>query len=258
MTKRQTTYDAIYLSPHLDDAALSCGGQIFNRTSSGQSVLIVSVMAGDPVQTAVSNFAHSLHQRWELNSNIVAARRAEDILSCNILGADYLHWNVPDCIYRVNQTTGTAFYDSEETIFGDVHPIDKAQLYQPLLKQLHSLPPHKQLLVPLTIGHHVDHLLIRQVVETYFGNSLFYYEDYPYAQEVGALESAIDKIYWYNQTIKIDEGAIQAKINAISAFESQLSTFFNGRSDLEQQIKAFWQQVGGERLWQKHTLVPTA
>ncbi|MEZ4728018.1 MAG: PIG-L family deacetylase [Caldilineaceae bacterium] len=43
-----SVYDAIYLSPHLDDVALSCGGQIFGATRTGQRVLIVTITAGDP------------------------------------------------------------------------------------------------------------------------------------------------------------------------------------------------------------------
>ena len=63
----RTHYDAIYLAPHLDDAALSCGGQIYQLTAVGKQVLIVTIIAGDPPQNVVySDFARELHERWEL------------------------------------------------------------------------------------------------------------------------------------------------------------------------------------------------
>ena len=49
-----TRYHAIYLAPHLDDAVLSCGGQIFERTARGENVLVVTVMAGDVVHAPSS------------------------------------------------------------------------------------------------------------------------------------------------------------------------------------------------------------
>ncbi|MFQ5421191.1 MAG: PIG-L family deacetylase, partial [Anaerolineae bacterium] len=68
-------YDAIYLSPHLDDAALSCGGQIFTRTSAGESVLVVTVMAGDAPPGLSSPIVEELHGRWQLPEGTVARRR---------------------------------------------------------------------------------------------------------------------------------------------------------------------------------------
>ena len=124
-------YDFIYLSPHLDDAVLSCGGQIYQHTKMDRSILIVSITAGDPPTSSLSNFARSLHQRWQTPSEAVAIRRAEDQLACVRLGADYLHWNLLDCIYRQNPHTGQPLYSSEEALFGTLHPVEAT-----LVKQL--------------------------------------------------------------------------------------------------------------------------
>ena len=89
-------YDALYLSPHLDDAALSCGGQIVQATRCGARVLIVTVMAGDPPVDAENDYIASLHARWELDRDAAAQRRAEDLAACALLGADALPLDVPD------------------------------------------------------------------------------------------------------------------------------------------------------------------
>lgn len=247
----QPFYDAIYLSPHLDDVTLSCGGQVFQATNTGQRVLIVTITAGDPPQAAVSGYAQSLHDRWALVTNAVAARRAEDEAANAILGADTLHWSLPDCIYRYHLTTGAPLYVSDPDIFGEVNPAE-LPLVATLSEQMAALPAHRQLYVPLTIGHHVDHQLTRLAAEQAFPKvTLCYYEDYPYAQKPGALATVIaDKDQnWQATTIPLTDAAVQTKIAAIIAFKSQVSTFFQDEADLERQIRTFTASVGGERLW---------
>lgn len=246
-------YDAIYLSPHLDDVTLSCGGQVFQATSAGQRVLIVTITAGDPPATAVSGYAQSLHDRWALATDAVAARRAEDEVANAILGADTLHWSLPDCIYRYHPTTGASLYVSDPDIFGDLHPAE-SPLVAILSEQIAALPAHRQLYAPLTLGHHVDHQLTRLAAEQAFAQAaLCYYEDYPYAQKPGALATVIpgDDPIWQATTVSLTEAAIQAKIAAIAAFKSQFSTFFQDMADLERQIRTFTASVGGERLWRQ-------
>ncbi len=248
----QAHYHAIYLSPHLDDAALSCGGQIAQHTDAGQHVLVVTITAGDPPSGAESAYIAALHTRWELEHDVVAARRAEDIAACRILGADWLHWGVPDCIYRFHPETGEPFYTSDADIFGDVHPAERS-LIESLAAQMADLPAAERVFAPLTLGHHVDHLLTRQAAERVFRDNLYYYEDYPYAQKEGALEAVIEQgdDLWVAKQIALSPESLQTKIDAIAAFRSQLSTFWQGRDELERQVTAFSEQVGGERVWRK-------
>ena len=249
----QAFYDAIYLSPHLDDITLSCGGQVFQQTHAGKRVLVVTITAGDPPQAAVSSYAQSLHDRWALVTDAVAARRAEDQAANAILGADTLHWSLPDCIYRYHPTTDAPLYRSDPDIFGELNPAEYP-LVVSLSEQMAALPAHQQLYVPLTIGHHVDHQLTRLAAEQAYPSArLCYYEDYPYAQKPNARSGVIpgDSQGWQATTISLSEDAIQAKIAAIAAFVSQFSTFFQDQADLEQQIRAFTAQVGGERVWRQ-------
>ena len=138
---QQNEYDWIYLSPHLDDVALSCGGQIFMATARGERVLIVTITAGDPV-APVSEYAASLHTRWEV-IDATEARRQEDLAACAILGAEALHWHLPDCIYRVG-SDGKPFYLSDADIFGAVAPEEMA-LVDELAAQIIALPAARQM-----------------------------------------------------------------------------------------------------------------
>jgi LmbE family N-acetylglucosaminyl deacetylase len=247
-------YDWIYLSPHLDDVALSCGGQIYMATQRGERVLIVTVTAGDPV-APVSDYAASLHTRWELN-NATEARRQEDLAASAILGADALHWSLPDCIYRVG-SDGQPFYVSDDDIFGPVAEEEMA-LVGELAAQMAALPPARQVVVPLTVGQHVDHLLTRLAAEEAFDPAtLLYYEDYPYAQQPGKLERVLEQgnLRWEADVVALDEAALRTKYAAVAAFRSQLSTFFRDQKDLEDQVGGYARSIGGERRWRRLPMV---
>jgi LmbE family N-acetylglucosaminyl deacetylase len=272
-------YQVIYLSPHLDDVVFSCGGQIYRQTSAGMAVLVVTVAAGDPPAVAPSEFVQLLHERWQLTevaevegkgaiATACAGRRNEDALACRILGADYVHWDFLDCIYRLHPETEEPLYQTRDDIFGDVHPAD--ELAGQLRRQMAALPAHQQLFVPLTAGHHVDHQLTRAAAEQCFGTTnLLYYEDYPYVLDRTALDAVLDandRGQWEPQVMKFSEAALEAKVAAVLAYESQLSSFFTDHHDVEVQIKAHARRVleesaeaagdtvitpaGAERIWQ--------
>ncbi len=251
-----TLYDWIYLSPHLDDVALSCGGQIALVTRAGQTVLIVTVTAGDPL-TAVSAYASGLHTRWELVADATAARRAEDLAACALLGADARHWSLPDCIYRRDPMTGEPFYTSDAELFGPVARAERG-LVDDLAAQLRELPAHGRIVAPLGVGNHVDHQLTRLAAARAFPQDrLMYYEDYPYAAQPGATDAVVDTIGTRRQPeiVALDEAALAVKCDAVAAFRSQLSTFFRDRADLDAQLRDFAATVGGERRWRSLPVV---
>jgi LmbE family N-acetylglucosaminyl deacetylase len=245
-------YDYIYLAPHLDDVVLSCGGQIYMLREDGRSVLIVTLMAGDPPEQAMSEYALTLHDRWELQRDVVASRRAEDIKACRALGADYLHWEFPDCIYRTDGAAGVTLYNSNNDIFGQVHAADQV-LIDSVSSRLQGLSKAGRFVAPLTVGNHVDHQITRLAAEAALPSNLIYYEEFPYVLIPGAVEAVTGNgdITWAATTITLTEAALQAKIGAIAAYESQLSSFFRSREDLDNTVRHYSQTVGGERIWQR-------
>lgn len=230
-----TIYDAIYLAPHLDDVALSCGGQIFQRTQQGDHILIVTITAGDAPQT-LSPFAEAMHRSMQLDNNPVAQRRAEDAAACQHLGASYLHLDVRDCIYRCDPKTGDWLYQSDDEIFGTVHPAEQTRL-QPYIA---ALPPHKQLFAPLSIGNHVDHQLVTQAVAD---RPVYYYPDYPYTQRSDFVAPA------NCERIPLSAAAIDARLTAIRMYESQVPHLFGSvktNETMETAVRAEIAAHGGE------------
>lgn len=246
-------YAAIYLSPHLDDAALSCGGQIFVQTRAGKRVLVVTVAAGAPQTEVRSPFAQFMHHNWGLTADeVIGARQAEDAAACARLGAETLHWPLPDCIYRLHPQTGEPLYTSDAAIFGPVHPAETPLVAQ-LAGWMAALPPSGRVVAPLTLGHHVDHQLTRAAAVQCFGDALYYYEDYPYVQrrpeELAQL--LVPAGAWHPQTIPLDDEAIQARVDACLAYRSQLGVLFGSADTMVARIRQQIAASGGERLWRR-------
>src|SRR5579859_6182124 len=118
----------LYLSPHADDVALSCGAQIATLIRNGERVVIFTVMAGDPpVGFTPNDYTRALHERWKLDDHTVTeARRNEDLAAGKALGAEVKFGPYPDCIYRVDPKSNTPLYNSDQAIFNTIHPYDPA------------------------------------------------------------------------------------------------------------------------------------
>ena len=248
----QAPYDAIYLSPHLDDAVLSCGGQIYQQSSAGQRILIVTVAAGDPQTKALSLFAEFQHHGWGLSgAEAMRVRRVEDVRAVARLGAEAVVWSLPDAIYRLEPATGEPLYTDNDQLFGQLSPAE-APLVAELAAQMGALPPAGRIVAPLVLGNHVDHQLVRAAAENAFA-SLYYYEDYPYVQRHPA--SLADMLHpanrWQSILYPLDETAIVARIEAIAAYESQMRVLFNGPEAMARLVRQQVVSTGGERLWRR-------
>jgi LmbE family N-acetylglucosaminyl deacetylase len=246
-------YQRIYLSPHLDDAALSCGGRIYQERQAGLPVLVLNLFAGDPPPDALeSPFAAALHARWELDSDPVRARRAEDERALALLDAAGLYWELLDCIYRRHPATGQFLYHAEEHLNGPLHPAE-GDLVQAVAQRLAGLPlaPGGLVFAPLAAGGHVDHRLTRQAADAWRAprGTLLYYEDYPYAERPGAVAAALKGDDWQDKVVPLEEAEMAAKIAAIACYSSQISTFFSGLDEMAQRLRAYAASVGRKKGW---------
>jgi LmbE family N-acetylglucosaminyl deacetylase len=250
----------VYLSPHLDDAALSCGGQIHQQTCAGLPVVVITLCAGAPASEKMSPFAESLHARWGVPAaRAVAARRAEDRAALAELGAAALHLDVPDCIYRVSPASGEARYASEESLWGALHP-EEAELAERCAEMLRAelqRLPGARWYAPLGLGRHVDHQLARRAAELAFP-VWAYYEDYPYADREANLSphsklSGDETLGLSAEVVPLAEADLQAKCRAVAAYASQLSTFWKSAAAMQASLAQYAARVGAgqwaERFW---------
>jgi LmbE family N-acetylglucosaminyl deacetylase len=244
----------IYISPHLDDVALSAGGLLWDQSQSGERVSVWTLCAGDPPPGPLSDFARTLHARWDVGRNATSQRRQEDAVSCSLMGAAYRHFEVPDCIYRRSLETGAHLYASEEALRTPLHPAES-----PLVRDLQrtlgaELPLKANLVCPLALGGHVDHRLARAVMEG-LDRSLWYYADYPYVLEiqgesVSSMVSAVTPPGWRPRIFPLTPEGVTAWEEAIAAHASQISTFWPDLGAMRQAIREYHQKMRGVPLWQ--------
>ena len=249
----------LFLSPHYDDAVYSCGGTIHQLTQQGQQVIIFTLMAGSPPDPMPDTpIVQDVHKRWQAGADPVQVRRAEDQQAATLLGARTLYNELPDCIYR---TSGTMpLYPTVESIFGHIHIDDDAVLR---LRGLGlAFDGLTALYAPLGVGHHVDHQIVRDwalgLKRATPELKLLLYADYPYTRDPSALDAAL--AYYHPtplqaQPITLSEADLQAKIAAMQAYQTQLSTFWTDAAHLAADVRAAFTQdaVIREPYWRVET-----
>lgn len=252
-------YAHVFLSPHLDDAALSCGGTIARFAAAGQPALVVNICSGSPPPGGpFSPFAALQHARWGLPpEEAVARRRAEDAAALATLGADSLGLGLLDAIYRMPEA-----YVDDPTLFGPVAPDDTlAAEAGPPLADLAARLPGAIFYAPLAVGGHVDHMAVHAVATRLAaaGATVAYYEDFPYAARaagaVGARLEALGGAGRFGAAAAPIEAVIERKIAAVAAYASQLGTLFGGHEAMARAVAEYATLVGGgagalaERVW---------
>jgi len=96
----------LFISPHLDDVALSCGGYVRRISEAGKKVVVVTVMTADLPKGPVSWLARRNHLAWHLGDAPFALRRGEDEAAVRALGATHRHLGLLDAMYRRDDAAG--------------------------------------------------------------------------------------------------------------------------------------------------------
>lgn len=266
----------LFLSPHPDDVVLSCGALLHKLIHIGETVAVWTLMAQDaPPEIQQHPFIEQLHSRWDLGDCPYTARRAEDRHALQQLGLDqqvyYGDWH--DALYRSDQH-GQLLYQGDDDLFGVIKnddPLIGASLDFSIWENL------THIYAPLGAGNHVDHQVVRQALLRNMPEevAILFYEEYPYSAEtsevyhahageqarlygLAAIQQAgkaINKpLIGYVQSV--DEVSLEAKIAAIAAYQSQLSSFWNSVEDMQNSVRQYAASVGhsagiayGERIW---------
>jgi LmbE family N-acetylglucosaminyl deacetylase len=166
---------ALFLSPHLDDAILSCAGRIGRHVARGERVVLLTAFShADPDDAA----------GW-------AARRREDQAAAARLGAEPRWLGMPDAPFR-----DPLYASFDFDVLGGPHaPGDAAwrgRLAARLRQELESLRP-AAVYAPLGVGDHVDHRLVFEAAAG-LHPGLRCYEDHPYALVPHAVRRRLDAL----------------------------------------------------------------
>ena len=239
----------IYLSPHLDDAVLSAGGLINEQARSGIPVEIWTFMCGYAPEETVSPFAQLLHAQWGFSSaeETTRKRREEDKHAAAILGASVRHFDFLDCIYR-RGADGEWLYSD---VFTTPHPED-AQIPGQIAAKINAhLQTDDVLVCQLSVGSHVDHVLVRQGAEL-LERPLRYDIDVPYIfykpEELSPKSTGMEE-----SIHAVSEAGLTSWKEAVLEYKSQLPVLGEALETPEkarESIHSYWSKCGGIRLLQ--------
>jgi LmbE family N-acetylglucosaminyl deacetylase len=229
----------IVLSPHLDDAALSCGALMIHaarRTS--VTVATFFTEAGQPPYTLSAR--RYLHQVGARSAQaLFQQRQVEDRAALEPMGIKCVHIGLADALFRRRP------HPEPQSLRGrllpeltHVYPIYRVHITSGKIAaadvgtlrdvcdtvQLLAGSGPSLVLAPMGVGSHVDHVLVRSAAER-SGARLVYYSDFPYNQRARLPESMIQRkglmeTQWCEVTL--------AKANLIQAYKTQVQALFQG------------------------------
>lgn len=225
----------IFLSPHLDDAVLSCGQKIHSLVRARQEVIVITIF------TQFSGFPVSLqtYRKYVIASGFFRinvfnrSRLIEDKRALSVLKAKWMHLGFLDGGFRKKPFPNIL----EKTLLplgighGYIYPWHNQKDFysglpskfdQPLISQiLYLLTKHLQpsdcLYAPIGIGDHVDHIITNQIAQKIHAS--YYWLDQPYAHKA-TINHLTEKLKKYRLSTKLKSHKI--KKNAISQYLSQV------------------------------------
>lgn len=246
----------LFLAPHFDDVALSCGGEVAQLVAAGEHVAIATIFAGaPPAAMPLTPYAQWHLAEWGVASvaEALAVRRSEDETAAAILGATVHLLPFVDGVFRGDR------YHSWDELRSHLTPADAtlpAEIADALMKR-HVIGPETIITGPLAIGRHVDHQAVFAAMQALAtrGIPVRGYEDYPYAADAAEYASrmaAPDLAETASEVIDITQW-LETKVRAIGCYTSQLALLFPD-TPMPEAVRAYGNRIAGgtgvaERFW---------
>jgi len=240
----------IFISAHFDDVVLSAGGLVWELTQRGDEVEIWTICAGDPpVDKPLTEYGQLLHKFWNIGEDVPRKRSIEDAACCEAVGAmAFRRYTVPDNIYRYFPGTEEPIIKENEDQFKPLEP-DESYLI-PLVADfiIKNLPGKCELVAPLSIGTHRDHVLTRRAAER-TGLPLWHYADYPYL--IYGEHTLAD---WLPKdldifSLGISASGLKAWQDGFACQRSQIPLLWVDEDDMRASIEKYLKSGYGYTLW---------
>ena len=181
-----STVKIVVLSPHRDDAAFSLGLSLAQWLDDGHAITVLNCFTQS--EYAPYSDVDSLH-RNDRASFATAVRRKEDIAWNKLLGGK-LRFHDLDLLDAPLRLACSV----DEVLHVPIRPGDRAvaRVAGAVAKLIRGgTPEATAVLVPLAVGGHIDHRVVRQAaLDALSGTDLpvAFYEDLPYAARAGEAE----------------------------------------------------------------------
>lgn len=246
----------LFLAPHFDDVALSCGGEVARVVAAGETAAIVTVFAAaPPPEMPLTPYARWHLDAWGVTSvaEALETRRAEDRAAAAVLGASLELLPFVDGAFREGR------YRSWDKLRTHLAPADTtlpAAIADALVAR-DLIGPGTLVTGPLAIGRHVDHQAVWAAMRLLaaHGARVRGYEDYPYAADAAEYRARMAAPDLAGATPQVIDIApwLEMKVRAIGCYTSQLPSLFADAS-IPDAIRSCGNLVAGgagiaERFW---------
>jgi len=221
---------ALAFSPHLDDAAFSCGGTLARLARMGWTVTVCTAFTQSVPRPTGFALACQLDKGLGPEVDYMALRRAEDTAACALLGAQPRWLDLPEAPHRG--------YGDARALFAPPQPADTiaAPLTRALISMLDAGPD--LVLAPQAVGGHVDHVVLVRALRAVLPPDLpvLWWTDYPYSAKPHshpARPFAAEMSAWPDVAL---EGDAETRRRACGAYRTQLGFQFGGEAGLRQAL----------------------
>jgi len=249
-TGGQAVRPVLAVSPHLDDAVLSAGGRIARMTGAGHPVTVFTLFAG-LASGPYSPVARRFHEEWGISGDPVSHRREEDLRALGWLGAQAVHGEFPDAIYRTDRT-GRWILD-DRSCSADRVAHDEADLTTRASERIRALIADLRpslILTCASVGKHVDHVLTRDAVRAAVGMTgvrLEFWADLPYLEVPSqALDESLLSRAGEHAAVPfpLDAREWLAKVSAVGEYTSQHAALWPGAGSVAQVMREQAENIG--------------
>ena len=224
---------ALFISPHLDDVAFSCGATMSWLASRGWRCVLATAFTRSVHNPTGFALACQTDKGLPVDVDYMALRRQEDTACGRALGTDAVLWlDFAEAPHRG--------YDTAAQLFAP--PLMGDSVVEPLSQALSALCRELQPAItfaPLALGAHVDHVQLQRAVRLAVGAQapVAWYRDMPYAMRAG--DDAGCNAGSANAAVAFGDRHLQAKLDGCACYGSQLGFQFGGVQDMRAALTSF-------------------
>lgn len=228
---------ALFISPHLDDVAFSCGGTLVHLARAGWRVVLVTAFTASVPDPHGFALACQTDKGLGPEVDYMAMRRAEDRQFAQIAGiADVLHLPYAEAPHRG--------YNAAPELFAGMRADDQIwQVLEPSMRRLETDYAPALIFAPQGIGNHVDHLqVIQALVSAGTADHICWYRDTPYImRQPDAPPSTMLPRGLREHGVIVDH-TLERKIDGCCAYTTQLGFQFGGVEQVAPSLRTLHQQ----------------
>jgi len=219
----------VFLSPHQDDAALSCG-ELLSQLNGKTELTIINFFTkahNKPYTLSAKKFLQT--SGYEDANKLYEERRKEDKKALSTFKAKIIDLDLQDALFRKKKHS--SFLGNILPEFSHIYPTYRWHVIKKIAKDDYAVSElkkklkvfkNKKILVfaPYGIGGHADHKIVRQVCEELFDEYILY-SDFPYNIILRTNGSKLAKGNKYELELKMDK-----KEKLIRGYKTQFQGLF--------------------------------